>query len=565
MFFCASAAAVQSEQSIHKLVRVNGLLLSAVLEENHELLNKISPSVPANFASRYYKGSLIGQPQSQLRIAVNANNQWRGMLIFDGLLYRLSSPDMQLEHLEQEVLDAKLVTEEETGAQLCGMGKSEQQHLPITSSAAINSEISSAMISQPVTSADLCDDAIDGICLLPKIEFAYDLSYQALTSQETPIERAVREINEAEMFFETSFGFRFSQLSLTMLNTAQMQQIEEAITAHKGSYDADSPNALLNALTYLRGNYELPYLHSQRSLFQFVTGRDFPGNVVGLAWENTVCSATGYSTGLTDAGGASLVSLVMAHEIGHNLGAKHDEPEMNGCPAGEYVMSASIGPNGKFITEFSSCSIEKINNVVADQITNITNAAILAQCFAFPAEIAISAATTNPEIPPKASKFFIGYQITVEDGKQIAVEQLSISGGVANAAQGHFVSATISNGSCSVNSSAFTCNVNSPDEVLNLQVEVFVNEQAEQFITTANVSSNSNSVVDINANNNMASVEYFSFLAPKEPPNTQTGTDSSASSTSGSGGGGGVSLFYVLALSIAAVARLFKQASAAFV
>jgi hypothetical protein len=557
-----AATAEPDGKSIDKLISVNGLLLSAEFHENRALLSKISPTLPANFSSRYYRGSLRGHPESALRVSRHSNGRWRGVMVFDGLLYRVASPAKKGDDVNQPLV-AELVNEDEGDKQLCGMSAAADSAAPMMSNAVIDSQDAISALSLPVSSADLCSNSIDGVCLLPKVEFAYDLSYQALpSSEETPLERAVREINATEMFFETSFGFRFSQISLTMLNAEQHQQIEDAIPVYRNGAAEDGPNALLNALNGLRTRYKLPYLQGQRSLFHFVTGRNFPrnsdnANVVGLAYVGTVCSAYGQGIGLTDAGDTSLVSLVMAHELGHNMGALHDDQATNGCPANEYVMTASIGPSGRFISDFSSCSIDTINNLVATKITELHTKEKIAQCVAYPIEIEIEPDLNNPIEPPKASNFYFDFNILVNDDNS-PLDNLQVSGQVADPAQGQIVSAVLTGGNCSVSgANSFVCNATSPVSTLTLRLEGFVAAQAEQFLVTASVSSNTVGTVDVNASNNMASVEYNSFYEPQVPPqsNNQTNTQGNTASGGSSGGGGSMGFIYVFLMAIAAVLK----------
>ncbi|XP_043946650.1 disintegrin and metalloproteinase domain-containing protein 10-like [Protopterus annectens] len=141
------------------------------------------------------------------------------------------------------------------------------------------------------------------------------------------------------------------------------------------------------------GPEKLLMLHSEANwnsycLSYLLTDRDFSG-VLGLAWEGRpgnhggICSRYSKTTGgsMTSSNTGlitlqkygqylppKLVHLVLAHELGHSLGAAHDEGERcmpSDTSLGNYLMYpyASEGnqPNNN---KFSPCSIKSISNLL---------------------------------------------------------------------------------------------------------------------------------------------------------------------------------------------------------
>lgn len=92
-----------------------------------------------------------------------------------------------------------------------------------------------------------------------------------------------------------------------------------------------------------------------------LTGRRMDDGVMGLAWLGGACDAlygAGYSA--VDETTSYLAGIVVAHEIGHGLGAAHDGEVNSGCedvPAG-YVMSPILRRD--LVERFSDCSRARV-------------------------------------------------------------------------------------------------------------------------------------------------------------------------------------------------------------
>lgn len=104
------------------------------------------------------------------------------------------------------------------------------------------------------------------------------------------------------------------------------------------------------------------------------TYRDFPEGVQGLAWRGTICQHklnTGFTTLLNHKVEASDANSVMtfAHEVGHNLGAAHDEEfaDRPDCSVGDHIMGSS--GTAKRAPTFSACSGGDISRTLSAAIS----------------------------------------------------------------------------------------------------------------------------------------------------------------------------------------------------
>lgn len=99
-----------------------------------------------------------------------------------------------------------------------------------------------------------------------------------------------------------------------------------------------------------------------------MTGRELlHDTTVGIAYLDTVCSLQSASLTEARAGklSAALISLVAAHEIGHNFGAPHDGEAGKACATispGAYLMAPTLSTAN---SQFSQCSLDVIAQRVA--------------------------------------------------------------------------------------------------------------------------------------------------------------------------------------------------------
>eukprot|EP01006_Ploeotia_vitrea_P031420 TRINITY_DN63741_c0_g2_i2.p1 TRINITY_DN63741_c0_g2~~TRINITY_DN63741_c0_g2_i2.p1 ORF type:complete len:961 (+),score=417.64 TRINITY_DN63741_c0_g2_i2:424-2883(+) len=112
---------------------------------------------------------------------------------------------------------------------------------------------------------------------------------------------------------------------------------------------------------------------------QLITGREVDGDVVGLAQLSALCTASSSGYAQCVNGHVSpnvpysdaFVSQTLAHELGHNLGMRHDDeddqfnPVLPECTAVNYIMSSTSSSQSP-PNRFSRCSALKFNSFLTN-------------------------------------------------------------------------------------------------------------------------------------------------------------------------------------------------------
>ncbi|XP_061089009.1 disintegrin and metalloproteinase domain-containing protein 9 [Conger conger] len=121
----------------------------------------------------------------------------------------------------------------------------------------------------------------------------------------------------------------------------------------------DSPSTVLSSFVKWRRKSLIPRVRND--VGQLVVGRSSPyGSVAGMAFVGTVCSvASAGGINVFSNNNLQAFSIVVAHEMGHNLGMGHDRSACT-CDPGRCIMSSTTGGD----PEFSSCSVKDLERLI---------------------------------------------------------------------------------------------------------------------------------------------------------------------------------------------------------
>jgi hypothetical protein len=108
--------------------------------------------------------------------------------------------------------------------------------------------------------------------------------------------------------------------------------------------------------------------HKQYNLTMLLTTRDLVINKAGIAQKNSVC--TDSAAGIAEVGGNEWAdSLLIAHEMGHILGADHDGETGSSCATAPYNTIMTYLAWSISSDQFSQCSMDRIKTKHAELCT----------------------------------------------------------------------------------------------------------------------------------------------------------------------------------------------------
>jgi hypothetical protein len=260
---------------------------------------------------------------------------------------------------------------------------------------------------------------------------------------------------------------------------------------------------LLDDIEAKKNNAQIPFITNNNALTHLVTGRNFNGGTLGVAYLGSGCEANGFSTGTSSiffnnigTPNIALTAVVVAHELAHNLGSDHDGPGANVlCPASTFIMSPSINPAFN-LTNFSSCSSADIEAILSALATPEL-------CMDFPTDVSIIESAGNSGALNANLEFTSAYSATTINGFKV-VDRINISGTI-NIAQGIFIAVTANGMNCAVvgGGASYSCVIANSPTSFSVIATVRVNANTSDVAITHNISEDTSDVQEVNSVNNV--------------------------------------------------------------
>ncbi|MEM7292890.1 MAG: M12 family metallo-peptidase [Pseudomonadota bacterium] len=475
-------------QELRLPITVEGVTYTAVLQLNQTLLDKLV--VSDDDSALHFAGKLLSSEDSWVRLS-NIEGVWQGLVSIAGETHTVEGRLMHSFARSGNAITSLSASRLTPLGELGHSCAADQ----IISSPFINETTAQHLrqstfnLPQALNFDELCTNTVvdsngDELCLLAEIEFAFDELFQA-DFGATATSQAVSLINLVDGIYRNDLNTAFEALTVTMLDSDS--DVFSTTT---------NASSLLTDIANKKSSNSIPFLTNRNALFHLVTGREFNGSTVGIAFVGSLCAA-GAASGTSELIGSGngripLTSVVVAHELGHNFGGGHDSVD-NACGQG-FIMFPSVDPSA---TGFSSCSLDEFKGEI-DSINN------LAACFDFPVDFALSELSGNPDTLTADQSQTVSFLLTPSSASE-NVSNGQLSGSIQ---RGTVSTATLDGQGCTVasNQLSFSCAFGDITQAAPLQVTLVA--QQDPLDLALNIDVDGGDIRDVLTANNSLDAQY---------------------------------------------------------
>lgn len=286
-----------------------------------EGLHRIHPGAP-----RTFRGRLEGEPDSIVRLSTTRSGIRGYMKSSEGWVFfdPLRTAEARTGDVEGPV-EHKVYTEADIDTKFEGLCA--EVHLD-------SAEIEPAQERASEPQGEAGTAAAAGLRVF---ELAVDADVEFfLTYGSDATAEIEATLNMVDGIFEAEIGLT---IDLVSVNVWQSEP---------DPYSATDGSILLNELRF---HWNTNHGGITRDAAHLFTGKNLDSNTVGMAYVDVVCNSPSFSYAVSqDLNSDVLMPLLVAHELGHNLGANHD---LSGSTP-RYIMYPSLGIQN--LDEFSATS-----------------------------------------------------------------------------------------------------------------------------------------------------------------------------------------------------------------
>ncbi len=312
----SASGALVEEIVVHAMGREFQLQLEENELFNHQLnIEWKGGAVTPNSDYKYYKGVVKGVAGSWVRLSIN-DGEITGTIRTPEEVYTIEPKRNLVKTVSQSSKKEMVMyrmSEVGTGLppEFCGMEHDHEEDLIAHAHEGGTEEFDEMVSEMRAMSADLTIMESNGIKEL-RVGVIADYEYFAIHGADSS-SKIQSLYNQIDGIYREELGIALNLTKITVFN-----DIADPYTDTTDSY----------ALLVEAGNYFSDSADfNNNGLNQMISGKNFDGSTVGLAYVGTVCySSKRYRVSLVQnyESFASAQLIVSAHEMGHNLGATHD-------------------------------------------------------------------------------------------------------------------------------------------------------------------------------------------------------------------------------------------------
>ncbi len=420
-----------------------GKVFQLGLESNSRLIAKLPSAQREKLSaqSELYRGKVEGIPGSWVRLT-KIKQEWSGMIwdgqeiyIIDAMpviasALSVAPPSESSGHGMYRLSDTR-----DLGSTTCGLDLPGAQNSPITDYKALLQELRSFVPAEAEGARFNIDMAV-----VADPQFAQIQQNSFGTATEAAV---IARMNIVDGIYSEQVGVQ--------INLVQIRAL-----AQNGTLTSTSASTLLNQF----GNFTNSSSFDHPGVAHLFTGRNLNGSTVGVAFLSSLCNAR-FGIGVDQIrGGGTAGALVVAHELGHNFGAPHDNQGGSVCAStgSNFIMNPSLNNQD----QFSPCSLQQMRPVVngASCITVIDLTRPV---------VTITSPADGASVASEASISFAGTAVDAEDGN-LATRLIWTSDRDGRIGTGGSFARTLSTGTHRITASATDSDGGTTTQVITITV-----------------------------------------------------------------------------------------------